>query len=159
MTGQRIKQDLISIQASLQLYPMHLLGYAVIAVLPVWVTARIGLVEPATGCMVCLTVSVHADSMHTSIGTFATGTATAELQLQQFGAYPVTTACTGFVQHLAWQAGTPRTVCLQETCIMRYNVLNNSCRKLAADCLHAVMLLRPAQVLTVQVAAIHTRAV
>jgi hypothetical protein len=61
------------------------------------VTARIGLVEPATGCMVCLTVQYTQIGAHRPLA-HSTGTATAELQLQ-FGAIRLLLHA-GFVQHL-----------------------------------------------------------
>jgi hypothetical protein len=148
MTGQRIK-------TGFDIYPGFLCSstYALVRVC-CWllcclcgVTARIGLVEPATGCMVCLTVSVHADRhAHVHWHILRLGLLLLSYSYSSLGAYPVTTACTGFVQHLmASRYTTHGMSAVRHSSIMRYNVLNNSCRKLAADCLHAVMLLRPAQ--------------
>jgi hypothetical protein len=80
--------------------------------------------------------SVHADSCPLAI-FLMTRLLLLSYSYSSLGAYPVTTACTGFVQHHGKQVHHARYVCSETSGIMRYNVLNNR-RKLVVDC-HAAL--------------------
>jgi hypothetical protein len=111
MTGQRIK-------TGSDIYPGFLCSstYALVRVCcwllcARWFTHRIGLVEPATGCMVCLTVQYRADR-HTHVGIVALGLLHLSYSYSSLGAIRLLLHA-GVCTASRWQAGTPRTVCLQ----------------------------------------------